>query len=512
MNRHETEFNAVINQAIASQGLVQAQGGKHDTIVLEKYLRISDLVIMQMDEESRHYCKGVPNGTVGVVIGFRRFIDYRARINNFGHTPGKYARNGCAMVRWLDGSVSEPSAGNLRWLFDHEKKTEERRNDRLYNEAFEYEARIDDLPNLPFWEMDIVTFRPKDGHQPWSHTTRGRVVSIDYHNLESRRSDGSPMPIYNCTPLEDGYGRVCLEETELVLVEQGNLWKWFNDQRDSVKFATLEEEIAFHSALGQLEQVKCEQTRGYHWPFSAILPALQAGTIDVVKRSPGFFGASDSMDAYKLTDLDLSQRVREESIRGYTQDTKLRILGEEWNDFTRGHVIRRALEFGLPFVNVQHEGGYVDTTQLEILGIPVVNLHPQDVADKDFPKGSYIYFSPKVGGVDIPHTSTHEVDEAAQKLARAFKRNHDDHFQVRVQSDSGWSEKNRDIVIAACKAYGVPFADRAGVADEVMRASGIDVIMVADGKMPLTFEIDGYVFFTHRGIDDLSYDVTINGF
>ena len=56
------------------------------------------------------------------------------------------------------------------------------------------------------------------------------------------------------------------------------------------------------------------------------------------------------------------------------------------------------------------------------------------------------------------------------------------------------------------------FADRANVADEEMRQSGIKMIaVVEDEKMPITFEIDGYVFFTHRGIKDLSYHITIQG-
>jgi hypothetical protein len=357
--------------------------------------------------------------------------------------------------------------------------------------------------------MDVA--RIVTGHQPWRHTDVVRVERIDYHRIGDKRSDGSPMPVYQCTPLEKGYGTCSFDVTEVVLVERGNVWKWFNGQRDQVKFDSLEEEIAFHFMLGQEEQIKCEQSKGYHWPFSAILPALRAGTIDVVKRSGGFFGASDSMAAHKLTDPDLSQRVREESIRGYTQDAKMRVLSEKWDDFTRNFVIRRALEFGMPFINVKHQGEYVDTTQLELLGIEVIKFDPIGAVTSDFPQGSYVFFSPKFGAFDIPHTSTHELDEESTRMSRAFKRNKDDHFEVRIQSEHGWSEKARDVVIAACKAFGIPFADRANVADDVMKASGIGHIVVTDEeRMPITFEIDGYVFFTHRGMEDLSYYVTIN--
>ncbi|MET0980253.1 MAG: hypothetical protein ABWX90_03295 [Candidatus Saccharimonadales bacterium] len=489
---------------------------KRDNIVLERYLHIGDVVVMHMDKEAREWGRNnVPDGTVGIVVGFKRFTDYYARINNFGHVPGTYERNGIAAIRWMniEGTVSNTGAGDLRWLHDHEKKMIERREDKAYSEAFEYAARIGDLPELPFWEMDTVRIIPRRGQQqPWSHTDIVRIESIDYHRLKDKRTDGSPMPIYNVTPLENGYGRVCLETAELELVERGNLWKWYNNKRDEIKFDSLEKELAFHFALDKEEQIRCEQSGGYHWPFSAILPALEAGIIDIVKQSAGMFGASDSMSAHKLTDPELSERVRQESIRGYKQDVKMRIVGDEWNDTVRHYVIRRAIEFNLPFINVMHESGYVDTTQLELLGIPVVRFNPADAMDAQLPS-SYIYFSPKSGAFDIAHASTHEIDEEAMRLSRAFKRNRDDHFEVRVLSDKGWSEKNRDIVIAACKAFGVPFADRAAVGDDVMKQSDIQHIVVTeDGSgTPLTFEIDGYVFFTHRGMKDLPFYVTVKG-
>lgn len=511
-NRQETAIDTLITCLSANDlpRSVDLTGVKRDNIVLEKYLRVGDLVVMHLDEESRHYRKDVSDGTIGIVSHFTRYKDYHPRINNWGQESGVYMKNGVAEIVWIDGSVSQPGAGSLRWLTDHEEKQKQRRDDRAGSDEYDRADRLSDLPDLLLWEMDTV--RIIKGHQPWQHTDIVRVERIDYRNLDSTRDDGSPMPIYDCTPLEKGYGRCSFEETEVELVERGSLWKWFNGQRAQVRFDSLEEEIAFHFALDQEEQVKCEQSKSYHWPFAAILPALRAGTIDVIKRSGGFFGASDSMAGHKLTDPDLSRRVREESIRGYTQDLKMRVLSDTWDDFTCHYVIRRALEFGVPFINVMHESGYVDTTQLELLGIPVVRYDPVE-SPSQCPSGSYIFFSPKANAAfDLPHASTHEIDEDTEKANRAFKRSYDDHFEVRVQSDSGWSEKNRDRVIAACKAFGVPFADRAGVADEVMRASGIDVVVVADGEeTPLTFEIDGYVFFTHRGLQDLPYHVTIQG-
>lgn len=507
----EALFAKMASGKIAPPAVTNIAEIKRDNIVLEKYLRVGDLVVMHMDEESRHYRKDVPDGTIGIVEKFRRYKDHQPRVNQIGkEAEGVYEKNGVATIVWTDGTASEPGAGSLRWLTNHEEKQKQRREDRAGNAEYEKADYLGPLPETALWEMDVA--RIVTDRQPWRHTDTVRVRKIDYHRLGEKRSDGSPMPIYDVTPLEPGYGTCTLGADEIVLLERGNVWKWFNGQRDQVKFDSLEEEIQFHFMLGQEEQIKCEQSQGYHWPFSAILPALHEGTIDLIKRSGGFFGASDSMSAHKLTDPDLSQRVREESIRGYTQDAKLRVLSAKWDEFTRNFVIRRAIEFGHKFINVKHQGEYVDTTELELLGIEVEKFDPIDAVASDFPKGSYVFFSPKFGAFDIPHTSTLELDEEATRMSRAFKRNKDDHFEIRIHSENGWSEKARDVVIAACKAFGVPFADRANVADDVMKASGIGHIVVTeDGEnMPLTFEIDGFVFFTHRGMKDLSYYATIN--
>lgn len=514
----EEKFEATIVEAFPSglPSFVDLSNVERNNIILEKYLKLGDLVVMHMDKEARGLgVKGVSDGTVGIVVGFRRYKDYVARIHNYGRAPGVYEGNGVATVRWMDGSISEPGAGSLRWLFNHESKQRERRDDRLYTEAFEYMARVDDLPKLPLWEMDVVRIKHRKGQtQPWRHTDTVRIVSIDYHNLERKRNDGTPMPVFTVTPLEPGYGSVSMEVNDLELIERGNVWKWFNDQRDKLKFADIREEVAFHSALGMETQVMCEQGGNYHWPLTAILPALKAGTIDVVRFAGGMFGGSGTHCAYKMHDPDLSERLRAISLEGFDREknpVQVLVTGQCWNEEAKRVALQTATEMQVPFVNLSNDGTYADDSVFKALNIEVVYVeNPESFDFKALP--GYVFFSPI--GTDarrVPHNLTKEVRDLPDETAR--KRSKREALRLRIVHSDGWSSAVRNAVVLACQTFDVTFVDRAGVGgDKLMRNSGIRSLVLAadDAKLPIDLHFEGYAFFAHRGMKDLPYDVTID--
>lgn len=527
-NKVEAAFDSIVakmlNGEIEPPRVVDIANIERDGIYFAKYLRIGDMVVMHMDKEAREWgSKGVPDGTIGIVIGFHRFQDHRARINNYGHAPGVYMRNGCPMVRWFDGSVSEPGTSNLRWLHDHEKKKIERREDHLHNEAFEYEARTGDLPELPFWEMDKVRIilRKRRDRQPWDHTDVVRIHAIDYHRIDDKRNDGSPMPIYDVSPIEEGYGRISMETDDLELVERGNLWKWFNGQRDQVKFETIEDEVRFHAQLGMETQIECKQSGNYHWPLTAILPALQASEIDVVRFSSGMFGSSGSMNAYKMDDPDLSQRVRAISLKGYDRKEnpmQTRVLAKQWNEVTVRATLQAMLETNTPFLNIDYGNGYVNTSLFEAMNLSVLKV--ENVDDFNFAElDGYVYFQP-IDAItkNIPTVTTKEVNEDAMELSKALRgggRSRREAVRIRVQSDKGWSEENLKIVLAACQAFGVIFVDRAAISRHQFKEfEGVNINVLecaTNDDLPIESQLSGYVFFTHRGMEDLPFDVSVQG-
>lgn len=290
-----------------------------NTIVLERFLRIGDRVVMTMDKEARGWGRpGAADGTHGTVIGFHRYETHVPRVGGFGKKPGVYMCNGAGVVAWDTGQHDTPGAGDLVWLIDHDKLSEERRKDKAWNDAFETNQFISDLPNLPFWEHDIV--RDKTGRVQMGNRTDGllRIMSIEYHNLNSKRDDGSPMPIYNVEAPEGRSGYTWTDNDHLELVERGNVWKWFNGERANIKWKDLHEEAGFHKWLGACDEIRNPRTSYYTWELQDILGGLNDGLIDAPSVSQGFFGAGPSTHCYKFHDRDLGERVRAKAIEGFS--------------------------------------------------------------------------------------------------------------------------------------------------------------------------------------------------
>lgn len=290
------------------------------TIVLDRYLRIGDRVVMQMDKEARNWGrKGVPDGTCGTVIGFNRYERYVPRIGGFGRPPGRYMCNGVGIVAWDTGSADTPGAGDLRWAENPHDLDRVRRTDKMWNDAFETNQFMEPLPDLPFWEHDIVrdkTGRLKMGNRD-DHLLR--ISTIEYHHLHDKRDDGSPMPIYNVEAPEGRSGYTWTNTSDLELVERGNVWKWFNGERAAIKWKDLREEAGFHRLLGAADEVRNPRTTYFTWDQADVLSGLQEGLIDAPAVSAGFFGAGPTVHCYRFHDRDLGERVRAEAIKGHTE-------------------------------------------------------------------------------------------------------------------------------------------------------------------------------------------------
>lgn len=294
---------------------------KNDTsrnVILERYLRIGDRVEMNMDSEARGWGrKNVPDGTLGTVCQANTYLNYRGRIHEFGRKPGVYRANGGFTVEWDNGERNVPGAGDIRWV--DETLNDVRRQDREANEKFETDVFLHNLPKtIGIYEYDIVEITDPRARAAFG-ATYAKVERIDWHQLDRKRNDGSPMPIFNCGYLEENRGRMAFDVTEVKLHQRGIVWMWYTGKRADIVFASFEEELHFHNAMGMRQQIRCPQTGNYHWPIDAVLPAAKEGLIDVLSNQPGFFGASGIMAAYKFDDKDLSERCRKKLIEGFSQ-------------------------------------------------------------------------------------------------------------------------------------------------------------------------------------------------
>ena len=284
-----------------------------ERLILTSLARIGDRVVMAVpstDEGWAHH--KVPNGTEGTVIGFKRVTTFVGRVGVYKDPPGKYEMNGNAVVRWDNGVFDTPSMHDLVLL------TRRFRNSNASIEAFDTKELIGPLPDLPFWEHDIV--RVKEGARciaAWSNEPELIVTSIDYHRIGEFCDDGTtPMPLYSIEPRSRNRGSVVYREHDLELVKRGNVWWWAHD-KTQLSFANLKEECAFHKTIGMATEVKNPYTEIFYWDENHIRLAAADKVIDAVNVSPGMFGSGPRATAYKFTDPDLSARANAELVKGF---------------------------------------------------------------------------------------------------------------------------------------------------------------------------------------------------
>jgi hypothetical protein len=286
-----------------------------ERVILSKFTRIGDRLMMAVSSKDDGWAKrDVLNGVEGTVIGIHRYEQYQGRIGVYRKPPGKYSRNGGAIVRWDNGVFDTPSMHDV--VFLDKTLRDSRPEDTAYNEAFDIDQRIGDLPDLPFWEFDRVRLVPEH-RAHWDDCDELVVSHISYDYIGDMCNDGiTQMPIYQVEPASLNRGRITVRPNDLELIERGNFWWWAHD-KTKVKFDDLRSEVAFHKMSGMHTEVRCPQTGHYGWPREHVYEGAKSGLIDVLSTMAGFFGAPPSAHGYKLHDPDLSFRANQALLEGF---------------------------------------------------------------------------------------------------------------------------------------------------------------------------------------------------
>lgn len=282
---------------------------KTKRLILERNAGPGDIVCMAVPttDEGWH-TRAVPNGTLGTVKGFTQYEDHVAPIHNFGRKPGVYLCNGALLVEWeVEGDKTLLATASAHDIVHMNPTKAAALRDKAWIEVVENRQYLRALPELPFMELDNVLHKGEGEHY--------HIHSISYHDIDRVCSDGiSPFPIYTLTAERRGSFSVNADEIELV--SRGNLWKWLND-RSSVVFKSLTEEVGFHVSMGMYEQIKCPDTGNNQWPQESVAAHAHSGLIDIIKFQNGLFGASGIHIAYKLTDPELSKRCNAALCEGF---------------------------------------------------------------------------------------------------------------------------------------------------------------------------------------------------
>lgn len=282
--------------------------------MLGEILKVGDTVVVNIPDENWKWgCNpvGKQNGVKAKVVGFGEI--HNTRIQSFGMEPGVYVNHS-----WVDIEAQgkrEPIHISSCFV-DLEDKEEEKRRLRKYRDAGGYLAskvRLRDLPETKLWEGDEVRWVGEQSC-PWGER-RIQVASINYDYFGQMCDDGvTPMPQYNISPIGGG-GYVAVRETDLELVQRGNVWKHYHGEK--IQFASLEEEVVFADMIGQVDEVKNPANDLYVWTLDEVLAAIRDGTADGIAVSNGLFGTSKSTRAKRFRDRDLGRRVATETLKGF---------------------------------------------------------------------------------------------------------------------------------------------------------------------------------------------------
>jgi len=264
---------------------------------------IGDTVQALVPKESREWgYNPIPDGTIGTVVKFGE-IDY-PRISNYGKKPGFYENKSWAYVDFGEKfGVIHLGTFNLINLNPNFTRSEE-----LF---------LRDLPDLPFWEGDIVS-------APGDRFDRNQTICrIDYANIDRKRNDGSPWPFYEHADDIYGHGGVCSsEESWITLVERGPVWKHYHNEK--IEFSSLQEEANFYDLLGFSTDIRNPKSALFVWTLEEALEALKNGIGHTIKVGDGFgflFGdtVSRRISVYKFNDEELGKRVAAATLEGFAR-------------------------------------------------------------------------------------------------------------------------------------------------------------------------------------------------
>ena len=272
-------------------------------------LEVGDEVSFKIDPEIRAWTSvydTVPDGTKGVVCGFDYSVFYVPRVPAGEDDPGVYHRRGAVSV-WLEDGRIIP--GN-RYVTMTDQD-EERRRDVAMRGADGVlcvpQVRLGDLPETRFWELDKVQVR-----FPGATVSQMVVAGISYQNMHSTRDDGSPWPFYE---VQYAGGRIHVMESELELIERGNLWRYYHGEK--LVFTSLREEAGFFQLIGQTESVRNPANNSYSWTEEEVLKAIEDGLVHGFSVSPGLFGSGPHIDALCFRNKNLGARVADAILRGF---------------------------------------------------------------------------------------------------------------------------------------------------------------------------------------------------
>lgn len=302
--------------------------------MLNHVLKAGDRVRMKMNHDTRTWTtKNVPDGTLGTITGRHRVsgvIENRYPVSTF-RQEGIYSIDGSIIVLWdeypEDVDPTHPdiirvSATDLEpadtFFEEYQKRLKDlwpvNLEDGSHNKDFciikegyrlDNLERTDDLPETPFWELDIV------GHEGRRYVIR----SIDYFRWGEEKSHCYLMEEIDEHNVYLRNGSATVDPKELILIERGNLWK--ERHGEPLKFTSLELEIEFEIGMGRAVSLRNPTNGLYRWTEEEALQAIKDDIADGFKISSGMFGGSQYITVARFENRVLGEKIRKTTLSGF---------------------------------------------------------------------------------------------------------------------------------------------------------------------------------------------------
>lgn len=296
--------------------------------MLDGLAKIGDKVFVNIDEQHRGWAgkdeQGeerypFPDGTEAVVCGFYDAVIFQGRTEIGSRKPGVYHSLGAVSVMLQDGKVITGLSDS--WLELVDKIEGDRRYAeycKLLKEEGGYEkywrgleTRLGDLPPTHFWEGDKVRLKEPAKISDYF----GGVLTITivgYSWMHQKRVDKSPMPIYTVRDEVTNGPTTSVSDSEIELVERGNIWKY--EHLEPLSFSNLAEEAGFWKSIGHTTDVKNLSSGNYAWTREEALDAIRKGIAHGFSVFSGFFNCGPSISVLRFKDEELGERVRKATL------------------------------------------------------------------------------------------------------------------------------------------------------------------------------------------------------
>jgi len=281
-------------------------------------LKIGDEVVITIPKDSREWgYNPCPDGTVAVVRGFAT-IPY-GRLSNFGHKPGIYVNREWVTVEFSDGRTHSEWVGRMDLVdkAEYQKRVAAFRKLQKSNPNYWRDSKdfIEELPETPFWEGDVVEVTNPKLIQMTKGYPSIVVVSIEYSQLNDKTNNGSKWPAYRISDKLMAGWYTYASEDDLKLLERGDIWKYYHKQ--PISFENIQKEAEFFSMLGHTDEVRNPANELYSWTKDQVLEAIQNGLVHGFAMASGFFGTSPRVTAIRFRDEELGKRVASATLEGF---------------------------------------------------------------------------------------------------------------------------------------------------------------------------------------------------